>query len=260
TLLPKVTDSDIGDITWSDHAPTIVELIGEYRHRGRPPWRLNDSLLHDHTFSQTLKDALHTYFQINYTPDIHPTMLWQTHKVVIQGLLISRASYVKKKTQEEYLNLLPTLRDTTVENIANPTPQQTQVIKDTTTRIKNMALAKTAHILHKLKQKSYSQGNRAGQHLATLLRQKQSNAKIPNLFTNKGSKIHNPQDINDTMATYYHSLYNLKDLHQPTSSDIEDFLQLTTLPTLSAQQKNTLQNPVTIQEIQHTIQSLPHGK
>ncbi|CAH2250801.1 endonuclease reverse transcriptase [Pelobates cultripes] len=65
------------------------------------------------------------------------------------------------------------------------------------------------------------------------------------------------------MVTYYHSLYNLKDdpdLHQPTSSDIQDFLRRTTLPALSAQQKTTLQNPVTTQEIQHAIQSLPHGK
>ncbi|CAH2284878.1 LINE-1 reverse transcriptase [Pelobates cultripes] len=155
---------------------------------GRPPWRLNDSLLHDHTFSQTLTDALCTYFQINDTPDIHPTTLWQAHKAVIRGLLISRASYVKKKAQEEYLNLLRTLRDATAANIMNPTPQQAQIIKDTTAHLNNIALAKTAHILHKLKQTSYSQGNRAGKHLATLLRQKQSNAKIPYYLQTKELK------------------------------------------------------------------------
>ncbi|CAH2284006.1 Hypothetical predicted protein [Pelobates cultripes] len=178
-------------------------------------------------FSKTLSEVLYSYFQINDTPDVHPTTVWQAHKVVIQGLIISRASYLKKKTQQEHLHLLRTLRDTTTANIPNLTPQLAQVLQDTTTRINNIALSKTTHILHKLKQKTYSQGNKAGKHLATLLRQKQSSTKIPYLLTPKGSKIHNPQDINDTMATYYHTLYKLKDnpsLHQRTPQEIQDFL------------------------------------
>ncbi|CAH2253835.1 Hypothetical predicted protein, partial [Pelobates cultripes] len=104
------------------------------------------------------------------------------------------------------------------------------------------------HILTKLKMKTYTQGNKAGKHLANLLRQKQANYKMPHLITNTGGKLHNPQDINDGMADYYHSHYNLKTdptLHQPTPQEIDDFLQTTTLPILTTAPKDIIQNPIT---------------
>ncbi|CAH2223742.1 Hypothetical predicted protein, partial [Pelobates cultripes] len=115
----------------------------------------------DQTFTTTLTEALTSYFQTNDTPDVHPTTVWQAHKAVIRGLLISRASFLKKKAQQEHLHLLCTLRDATAANIVDPSPQLAQTIHDTTTSINNMAISKTAHILHKLKQKTYSQGNKA---------------------------------------------------------------------------------------------------
>ncbi|CAH2282030.1 Hypothetical predicted protein [Pelobates cultripes] len=152
-----------------------------------------------------MTNTLSDYFTTNSTPDIQPTPVWQAHKAVMRGHMISQASCLNKKSKEEHRTLLRTLRDTTKANTVQPTPQRMQTITDTTARLNNLELAKTAHILQKLKQTTYMQGNKAGKYLATQLRQKQSNAKIPYLLTQGGEKIHNPQDINDNMdnmATY----------------------------------------------------------
>ncbi|CAH2224507.1 Hypothetical predicted protein, partial [Pelobates cultripes] len=70
-------------------------------------------------------------------------------------------------------------------------------IQDITNQVNSLALAKTAHALTKLKLRTYTQGNRAGKHLATLLKKQQAQSKIPHLVTTSGDKIYNPQDIND---------------------------------------------------------------
>ncbi|CAH2222051.1 Hypothetical predicted protein, partial [Pelobates cultripes] len=220
-------------IVWSDHAPLHLKLRDNDPHRGKPPSRLNDSLLNDGPFVQQLTKQLQTYFETNNTHNIGLFSAWKTHKPLIRGLLVSRASYLKCTSQREQLDLLRKLRDVTNAYLINPNDKQVQLIVDTTNRINEITLSETALIFTKLKLKTYTQGNKAGKTLA-------------------GKKLHNPQDINDEMAAYYHSLYNLKDdntLHQPSDQDIADFLNSTTLPTLTlahiaSKTKNLRHNPI----------------
>ncbi|CAH2222766.1 Hypothetical predicted protein [Pelobates cultripes] len=82
-----------------------------------------------------------------------------------------------------------------------------------TRRLNDILLAKTSYAMQRLKVRQYSQGNRAGRAMAALLRKKQAQSKIPYLISNEGTKIYNPQDINDEMANFYHNLYNFSSTH-----------------------------------------------
>ncbi|CAH2327654.1 LINE-1 reverse transcriptase [Pelobates cultripes] len=260
TLLPNITDCSIGSIVWSDHAPITMTMQDQYQHRGRSPWCLNDTLLHNTNFTTKLSDNLRTYFELNNSSEITATILWQAHKSVLRGLLVTQASFLKRQQEREHTDLLRKLRDTTNEHILNPSEELTKSTVNITNQINTMSLNKTAHILTKLKMKTYTQGNRAGKHLAVLLRQRQANSKIPYLMANTGGKIHNPEDINNEMANYYQSVYNLNadtTLYQPTDREITEFLQQTTLPTLTSTHKQALEHPVSSQEIMDAIQALP---
>ncbi|CAH2248878.1 guanine nucleotide-binding G(o) subunit alpha [Pelobates cultripes] len=168
----------------------------------------------------------------------------------MRGPLISRASYLKRQREKAYADLLRQLRDVTNAHLLNPSDTQAKSIIDITNQINTMTLHKTAYMLTKLRMKTYTQGNKAGKHLATMLKQKQANSKIPYLVKRSGEKIHNPQDINDEMAEYYQTLYNLKNdptVHQHTKYEIDTLLQKTTLPTLSEAQIQKIQDPITVQ-------------
>ncbi|CAH2292314.1 Hypothetical predicted protein, partial [Pelobates cultripes] len=79
-----------------------------------------------------------------------------------------------------------------------------------TKQINELLLDETAHTLQNLKIRNYTQGNRAGKALATLLRQKQAQSKIPYLHNHTGGKTHDPREILAEMANFYDTLYNIK--------------------------------------------------
>ncbi|CAH2301657.1 reverse transcriptase [Pelobates cultripes] len=202
-LVTRIIQCTIGPILWSDHAPTTLTLQNAFPHRGTPR-RLNDSLLQDASFITHLTKDLEDYFTLNENQDISPLSLWKAHKPTIR--LISRASFLKRKAQSDYLGLLRLLSDAMNAHAIQPADRHLHTIADTTKCINEIHLAKTAHILKRLKMTSYSQGNKAGKTLATMLRKKQTQSKIPYLITNTNKKTIQPQDISDEMANFYHAL------------------------------------------------------
>lgn len=95
-----------------------------------------------------------------------------------------------------------------------------------------MLLEQHYTFFNSLKLTYYLSGNKAGKLLARCLKEHGAHTKIPliplNLIhaTDK-SKIFSPKDIVDAFATYYSSLYNIKNdptTPQPTDETIQSFL------------------------------------
>ncbi|CAH2253545.1 Hypothetical predicted protein, partial [Pelobates cultripes] len=124
---------------------------------GQAPWRLNESLLHDPTFTSQISQNLEQYFQLNDLPETTPVSLWQAHKPTIRGLLISQASYLKRTAHKDYMTLLQTLQDATNVYAIQPQDAHLKTIENVTKSINNIHLAKTSHTLQRLKMRHYSQ-------------------------------------------------------------------------------------------------------
>ncbi|CAH2299681.1 Hypothetical predicted protein [Pelobates cultripes] len=101
-----------------------MTLNSNYLHRGKPPWRLNDFLHYDKTFTTSLASELENFFKTNDNSEASIFSIWQAHKTVIRGHLIGRASYLKRKRKKEHMDLLRKLRDTTSAHLLNPTDTQ----------------------------------------------------------------------------------------------------------------------------------------
>ncbi|CAH2274608.1 Hypothetical predicted protein, partial [Pelobates cultripes] len=100
------------------------------------------------------------------------------HKPTIRSILISQASYVKHKSNHDYIDLLRSLRDDTNAHTIQPVDAYLNTIADATKRINKIHLAKTSYTLQRLKMQHYSQSNKAGKALATLLWKRQAQSKI----------------------------------------------------------------------------------
>ncbi|CAH2218943.1 Hypothetical predicted protein [Pelobates cultripes] len=150
----------------------------------------------------------------------------KAHKVVIRGQLISRASFLNRTTQK--LHLTPyKLRDLNTAQFLHPNTALSIEIEQITNQLNDLLLQQIALTPQTLKLRHYTQENRAGKKLASLLRHQQTQSKIQYLITNTGRKIYSPLDINAETAAYYQDLYNLKDdpqTNQPTQDEIRKFL------------------------------------
>ncbi|CAH2315798.1 Hypothetical predicted protein [Pelobates cultripes] len=112
------------------------------------PWRLSDHLL---LLLTKLEEGITSFFDLNSTPDTSVTTQWQAHKAVVRGLLISQASHLDKKSRQEYIDLLRSLREETLKQTRAPTSFTQQRIDDLRKELNNKHLRATALITYKLK-------------------------------------------------------------------------------------------------------------
>lgn len=94
SLLPAVVNSTIGTLTVSDHAPVSLDLQLS-KPANRPwTWKLNESLLQEGQLRNKLSSELIRIFNKNDSEEISPLILWETHKCVMRGILIKKATEI----------------------------------------------------------------------------------------------------------------------------------------------------------------------
>lgn len=94
--LQDVTDSEIGSITWFDHAP-VSTTVGNFGPRIPSLWRLNTSLITDPNNIQKLTTEHHSYFELNDNPGTDRFVLWSAYKAYMHGILIKLHNNAKNQ-------------------------------------------------------------------------------------------------------------------------------------------------------------------
>lgn len=96
TLLAKVAETIIHPII-SDHAPVSLILNIESTIKYSPCWRFNTSLLKDPDFTPFIQREWASFIELNNSPEISSSVLWETGKAVIREHIISYSTNKKKK-------------------------------------------------------------------------------------------------------------------------------------------------------------------
>lgn len=86
----------IGNITISDHAPVTATLVLPQGICKIWSWRLNESLLDDAAVVSGVTEVQSHYFKENNTVGISKGTIWEDHKAVVRGDVISQGSRLKK--------------------------------------------------------------------------------------------------------------------------------------------------------------------
>lgn len=191
-------------------------------------------------------------------------MLWCTHKAFIRGIFIQTCSRIKKQRSLQLDKLIADIRVLESINKANPTHSSNITLSKLRTDLRLLLIKQHDKHLNALKLLNYSSGNKAEKFLANNFKTKKIQSRIAYLIDQHSKhKLANPQKIADAFASYYSFLYNLQndpDTPQPQDSSIEQFLASFQLPTLTNAQLQALRVPITPQEINKAIRSLPLGK
>lgn len=103
--LEEVFESEIESSVLSDHSPVSTQINFRGESSGRGTWRINEELLEDRDTVKTIKGEIEKYFQENDTLEMARATLWEAHKSVIRGKLISIGARNKKEKRKNMLNL-----------------------------------------------------------------------------------------------------------------------------------------------------------
>ncbi|CAH2285435.1 Hypothetical predicted protein [Pelobates cultripes] len=127
----------------------------------------------------------------------------------------------------------------------------TKQITETREEILKLKIKEFTTNAARLQRHFYGTGNKAGKLLASQLKSKYLQTKIPYILSKAQIKIYNPTDIVNELASFYEDLYNLnanENTHTPDETEIQTFLERIQLPKISQQQNNLLTAPFTESE------------
>uniref|UniRef100_A0A8C5QA48 Reverse transcriptase domain-containing protein n=1 Tax=Leptobrachium leishanense TaxID=445787 RepID=A0A8C5QA48_9ANUR len=226
-------------------------------------WRLNDSLIVQGSDVSDTSAVLREYFALNVTDDVTISSAWLAHKAVVRGHLIQRGATRKKAFNAQMTSVQRQISDLESQHKSNPTPDLLSRLTTLRRDLIQMTLQSSERAIRRLNLTQYTQGNKAGRLLASKLKSKRLQTKIPYLLDNGGDRIYNPLKISEEFANFYASLYNLKSdptTHDPDPDEINQFLQDAELPSLSHSQAADLLVPFTEEEVRKAVKALPKNK
>ncbi len=223
-----------------------------------PRWRFNISLLSNQTFITSLKEYIKEFLEINMPSDVAPQILWEMTKCAIRGFCISFSSTLAKAKTHQFTQLENKIQ--TLQNLQKQhfTEQQATQLTSLKEEYDLLSHSKVEFILHRTRQKYYFESERPSHLLALRLKECESKAYISAIKSSDDQVTTNPVVINDIFKGFYTNLYKAEtDFDEPICKQYLDKLEL---PQISQIDKESLEAPLSLEELHVSLKSLQKGK
>lgn len=218
--LHAVEQTSIGNRTWSDHAPIFLSYRLSDTHSPKHHfWPLNESLLQIPEVLVEVTKTLNLYFQENDQADCDPGILWEAHKVVLRGTLISHGARIKKERNKKVSQLLQELATSEARHKHAPTQASETQLSTIRRQITDILQYRAKAALQSGRTKTYELGDKCGKLLAKTVRSHKSSTYIPHINTSGGKKASLPAHITEKFRQFYSKLYNLSQGNLPQYYD-----------------------------------------
>lgn len=120
------------------------------------------------------------YLEINCTPGISYTVIWESLKAFMRGQIISYAAHEKRARPERLIKLTEQILDVGAELAQNTNPELLKRRLLLQTEFNNLSIKQT-ELLYRTKQTYYEHGDKTGKLLAHELRKAAASRAIPEI-------------------------------------------------------------------------------
>lgn len=221
-------------------------------------WRLNSSLLSSPPFLDFLEKQWELFVSTNNTSDINPSLLWETAKAFMRGSIKSYTAAHKRDTVRKQLELQHSIQNLENTFKGSPSKQNLNKLESTRLALNQLLTSKAEASILFARQRLYEHDNKPGRLLVRLAKGRNTNNLILSLKDSNGNTVHESKKINNIMRKFYYKLYSTK---CDTSNEQRiSFLDQVSLPSLTVEQREFLNRPVTKEEVLDAIRTLQSGK
>ena len=257
-LLPSLVSANYSAITISDHAPVILDLTFKSKLRETRVWRLDVSMLSSDEFCTTISKAIDDFLMTNKNSETSPSLLWETLKANIRGVIISHTAYANKLCFARQRELLALIADIDEQYAITPTPElyKDRVVYQTEYNL--LTTRDAERLLLKSRGNLYEHGDKAGRLLAHQLKSRSASQSIPQIRESSGTLTTDPKSINNAFMAFYSQLYTSE--APEDDSSLLDFFSKQTIPQISPEDCCSLDQTLTLGEISSAIQLMQSGK
>lgn len=250
--------ADIGSKTLSDHSWVSCELE---LHEAAPRefnWTLNKSLLDSDLIKRELADEIKACLKCNDAQHCKTSIVWDAFKATLRGVLISKATYLKRLREDERRQLYSKIQQLEWEHkekggkrvYANLLKERRKLeMLETETFKKNLVF---------LKQRYWHNLPKSLKLLAWRVKQRKLENVVHTIKTPSGTLVGTTPEILEEFERYYASLYSstLPDTQNQTSFFNNNAL----ISHLTEGHSAFLDAPITQEEISKAIGDMKAGK
>lgn len=257
TSLSEIHDVVIEPCSLSDH--NIV--AARFTLLGTPPraprWRFNVSLLKNDDFCTFLKEKLNFFIDVNAGSVDDPRFLWDAIKGCIRDSSISFSSHLNKSRLKKITELENALAELEVQQQSTYSDAVQGRIAVTKTELNSLLRRRAEFLMHRTRRTYYFNGARPSHLLALRLKSHEKYSNITAIET-PSRTLSNPIDINSEFKSFYSSLY--KSEISLDRQACADFFQDLNLPSLSDNESESLNTPISLEELRKALVNMKKGK
>ena len=213
-------------------------------------WRLNNMLLNNQEITEEIKKYLETNDNENMTIQ----NLWDAAKAILRGKFIAIQAYLKKQEKCQIHNLTLHLKELEEEEQTKPKVSRREEIIKIRAEINEIETKKTIAKINKTKSWFLEKINKMDKPLARLIKRKRERTQIKKNRNEKGEVKTDTAEIQSILRDYYKQLYaNKMDNLEEMGRSLERY----NLPRLNQEEIETMNRPITRNEIETVIKNLP---
>lgn len=221
-------------------------------------WTLNKSLLESGLIKREVMDEIKAYLLCNDTQECKVSTVWDALKAMLRGVLISKATFLKRQWEDKRCQLYSTIKQLEKEHKAKG---GTAIYARLLRECRKLELLETEKIkknLVFLKQQYWHNLPKSLKLLAWTVKQRKVENVVHTLRTLSGALVGTAPEILEEFERYYASLYSST---LPDTRDQEKYFgNKTLIQQLTADHSELLDVPIMQEEIKKAIGGMKTGK
>lgn len=258
SIFSSVSKCQYHSIVISDHCPVQLDLIFPDNNVTQRTWRLDPLLLSRKPFQNLISDQIDFFIEINSTPGMSYSTIWEALKAYLRGQIISYAAHEKKERGRRLADLSQQIKLVDNKYATSPSPSLYKDRLLLQSEFNSLSIKQTERLLLKTKQTYYEHCDKAGRLLSHQLKQSSADRTITEIRTEQGTISSHPTIINDQFKEFYSNLYASQVSAGP--SEIQMFFEPLVIPKISPEDKSRMDSKISSEEITPAISSMQNGK
>ncbi|KAL6041447.1 hypothetical protein STEG23_023562 [Scotinomys teguina] len=242
----------------SDHYGLKLDFNNNKNYR-KPTisWKLNNAQLKHQWVKEEIKKEIKDYLEFNENESTTYPNLWDTMKAVLRGKFIALNAHMKKLEKSHINDLTAHPKALEQEEAKSPRRNRHKEIIKLRAEINKIETKKTIQRINETKSWFFEKINKIDKPLSRLTKMQRKRIQINKIRNGIGDITTDNEEIQRIIRSYFKNLYSTK---LENLEEMDKFLDRYHIPKLDQDQIDNLNRPITPEEIETVIKSLPTKK
>ena len=240
----------------SDHSPMVLTL-NQGGQKIQRDWKINAHWCELIKKSDEVLPKLKEFVDINEGTS-GTGILWDTLKAYLRGVLIQQIAKFNKKARESEEKSRREVLEAENNYVGDPTPKGKKIWLEKQQAYKSVITREVETRRLFLRQSSFAEGEGVGRMLAQVVKSNSSSSGVRSIRLTSGAITSDTSEIVQIFWAYYQKLYTTQ--KRGMEKEMEDFLERLEIPFISQLEREELENPITLGELQVAVASMANQK